>query len=133
MIKRMARPFRGSVLLGDANDGARWEERDYLSVAAGTIDQIGLNFRPFRRYGERDAAFHALGIYASPFQFVCDLPRIWRAEPMREGRAFEACESRMLVRSADGVMRYMIDGDLHERRGEVEVTIGPRVKIVVGT
>jgi hypothetical protein len=131
MIKRMARPFRGSVLLGD---GTTWAERDYLSIAAGTIDQIGLNFRPFRRYAERDEAFHALGIYASPFQFVCDLPRIWRAEPMRDGRTFEALEQRMIVRSADGgPMKYMIDGDLHERPGEVEVTVGPRVKIVVGT
>jgi diacylglycerol kinase family enzyme len=130
MIKRMARPFRGSVTL---DDGTTWVERDYLAIAAGTIDQIGLNFRPFRRYAERPAAFHALGIHTSPFGFVCDLPRIWRAEPMRDGKTYEACPRRMRVRSADGVMRYMIDGDLHEHAGEVEVSIGPRVKIVVDT
>jgi hypothetical protein len=39
----------------------------------------------------------------------------------------------MVVRSADGTMRYMIDGDLHTTDGEVEVTVGPRVRIVVGT
>jgi diacylglycerol kinase family enzyme len=130
MIKRMARPFRGSVTL---DDGTVWEERDYLAIAAGTIDQIGLNFRPFRRFDERPATFHALGIYTTPFGFVCDLPRIWRSEPIRPGKTYEACEARMRVRSADGVMRYMIDGDLHEHPGEVEVSIGPRVKIVVDT
>jgi diacylglycerol kinase (ATP) len=130
MIKRMARPFRGSVQL---EGGDEWPERDYLAVAAGTIDHIGLNFRPFYRYGERDEAFHALGIHASPLQFVGELPRIWRAEPMRDGRTYEACERRMVVRSADGTMNYMIDGDLHTAKGEVEVSVGPRVKIVVGT
>jgi diacylglycerol kinase family enzyme len=130
MIKRMARPFRGSVEL---DGGEVWPERDYLAVAAGTIDHIGLNFRPFYRYAERDEAFHALGIHASPLQFVGELPRIWRAEAMRDGRTYESCNKRMVVRSADGTMRYMIDGDLHTTEGEVEVTVGPRVKIVVGT
>jgi diacylglycerol kinase family enzyme len=128
MIRRMAEPFRGSVTL---DDGTEWDERDYLAVAGGTIDHIGLNFRPFRRYAERPGAFHLLGIHASPFQFVCDLPRIWNAEPMRPGRTYEATPERAWVRSRDGVMRYMIDGDLHEKRGELEVSIGPRVRIVV--
>jgi len=30
-------------------------------------------------------------------------------------------------------MRFMIDGDLHERDGALEVAIGPRVRIVVDT
>jgi hypothetical protein len=128
MIRRMAAPFRGSVSL---DDGTTWEERDYLSVAAGTIDQIGLAFRPFYRWGERPDAFHLLGIFASPFQFVCDLPRIRGARPMRAGRTYEATPSRATIRSAEGTVRYMIDGDLHEAEGEIELSIGPRVKIVL--
>jgi len=128
MIKRMARPFRGSVSF---DDGTTWEERDYLAVAAGTIDQIGLNFRPFHRYAERPRAFHILGIYASPLQFVRELPRIWRAQPMRPGRTLEAIPSRATIRSADGVMKYMIDGDLHEKQGELEISVGPRVKLLL--
>ena len=130
MVKRMASPFRGSVEL---DDGTVWEERDYLSIAGGTIDQIGLNFRPFHRYAERKNAFHLLGIHASPLRFVRELPRIWRAEPMHAGRAHEATASRARLRSSDGVMKYMIDGDLHQHTGELEVSIGPRVRIVVDT
>lgn len=130
MIKRMARPFRGSVTL---EGGETWPERDYLAVAAGTIDHIGLNFRPFYRYAEREDGFHVLGIHASPLAFVGELPRIWRAESMRPGRTYEACEQRMVVRSSDGTTQYMIDGDLHTAKGEIEVSTGPRVKIVVDT
>jgi hypothetical protein len=128
MIRRMARPFRGSVAFAD---GTRWDERDYLAVAAGTIPSIGLNFRPFLRYDERPGVFHMLGIHASPVEFVKELPRIHRAEPMRPGKTYEAVSHRAVVRSADPVTGYMIDGDLHEARGDIEVGIGPRVKLVV--
>ncbi len=131
MVRRMCAPFRGSVEL---DDGTLWEERDYFSVAAGTIDQIGLNFRPFRRYGERPGVFHMLGIHTSPMGFVADLPRIWRAEPMRPGKTHEALSTSATIRSAGEPIRYMVDGDLHEiQERELRISIGPKVRIVVGS
>jgi diacylglycerol kinase family enzyme len=132
-IQRMARPFRGSVAL---DDGSSWPERDYLTVTAGTIEHIGLNFKPFRRYDERPSAFHIMGIHASPPSVVRELPRIHRGEPMRPGKAYEGLASRAVVRSgrASEPMRYMIDGDLHETTApdhELELAIGPRVKLIV--
>jgi diacylglycerol kinase (ATP) len=128
MIARMAKPFRGSVHV----NGESWPERDYLAVAAGTIDQIGLGFKPFYRYGEQPNAFHILGIHTSAMGFVRELGRVHRGEPMRDGKTYEAVAEKATVRSADGTMRYMIDGDLHSTRGEVELSVGPRVKILVG-
>jgi diacylglycerol kinase (ATP) len=130
MIRRMAEPFRGTVEL---DDGTIWEERNYLSVAGGTIDQIGLNFRPFYRYGERPGAFHVLGIHTSPLGFVSQLPRVWRAHPMAPGHTFEATTTSVTIRSPKSPMRYMVDGDLHECDGALHISIGPRVRIVVGT
>jgi diacylglycerol kinase (ATP) len=128
MIRRMAEPFRGSVQL---EDGALWPERDYLAVAAGTIADMGLNFKPFYRYDERPGTFQVLGIHASPVAFVKELPRIHKNLPMRPGKTYDALTSRVVVRSADGRMRYMIDGDLHETRGDLVLAIGPRVRLVV--
>ena len=130
MIRRMAEPFRGTVEL---DDGTVWEERDYLSVAGGTIDQIGLNFRPFHRYGERAGAFHILGIHTSPMGFVTQLPRIWRAAPMQPGHTYSATTTSVTIRSPKSPIRYMVDGDLHECDGPLHVSTGPRVRIVVGT
>jgi diacylglycerol kinase (ATP) len=130
MIRRMAAPFRGRV---EMDDGTVWEERDYLAIAGGTIDQIGLNFRPFRRYDEKPGTFHLLGIHSSPMSFVGQLPRIWRAAPMKPGHSFEAIPRRATILSSERHIRYMIDGDLHECEGPLKVSIGPRVRIVVGT
>ncbi len=128
MIRRMARPFRGTVSF---DDGVSWDERDYLAIAAGTIAHIGLNFKPFHRYAERPGCFHVLGIHASPVAFVRELPRIHRSEPMRPGRAYDALAPRMVVRSAERPIKYMIDGDLHESAGDVEVSVGPAVRLIV--
>jgi diacylglycerol kinase (ATP) len=127
MIRRMAKPFRGSVTL---EDGTSWEERDYLAIAAGTIEHIGLNFKPFYRYDHRPKAFQVLGIHTSPIEFVQELPRIHKSLPMRSEKTYDALASRIVVRSADGRMRYMIDGDLHESSGGIAVSIGPRVRLV---
>jgi diacylglycerol kinase family enzyme len=127
-IRRMAQPFRGSVTL---DDGTEWEERDYLAVAAGTIEHIGLNFKPFYRYDQRPSAFQVLGIHASPVAFVQELPRIHQSLPMRSDKTYDALASHMVVRSGVGPMRYMIDGDLHESTGSaVAVSIGPRVRLL---
>ena len=127
MIRRMAAPFRGSVTF---DDGTEWPERDYFTIAGGTIDQIGLNFRPFHRWGDTPETFHLLGIHTSPLGFCTQLPRIWQGKPMAEGHAFEATPKSITLRSADGRMRYMIDGDLHETRGELHVSVGPKVRIL---
>jgi diacylglycerol kinase family enzyme len=127
-IRRIAEPFHGSVLL---EDGTLWEEQDYLAVAAGTIAHIGLEFKPFHRYADQAGAFHALGIFAPPSAFVRELPRVWRGLPMRPGCAREALSSRMVVKSAGGPVRYMVDGDLHEAPEELSVSIGPRIRLVV--
>jgi diacylglycerol kinase (ATP) len=127
VVQRIAAPFHGWV---EFDDGERWTARPYFAVAGGTIDQIGLHFRPFYRYDEKPEAFHLLGIQTSAMGFVRDLPRIWRAEPMRPGKTLEATPTRAVIHSSDGVVRHMIDGDLHEVKGPLEVSIGPKVRIV---
>ncbi|HEX3772428.1 MAG TPA: diacylglycerol kinase family protein [Polyangiaceae bacterium] len=131
-IRRMAAPFHGAV---DLDDGTSWPERDYLAVAAGTIADIGLNFKPFYRFDARPDSFQVLGIHASPIAFVKELPRIHRSQPMRAGKTYDALARRFVVRNlAPGAtgMKYMIDGDLHEAAGDLAVSLGPRVKLVVG-
>ena len=74
-----------------------------------------------------------LGIHTTPMGFVTQLPRIWRAAPMQPGHTFEATTTSVTIRSPKSPIRYMVDGDLHECDGPLHVSIGPRVRIVVGT
>lgn len=125
-VRRMCKPFRGHVSF---DDGTRWAERDYLAIAGGAVDQIGLGFRPFYRCQERPDGFHLLGIHASPMGFVRVLPRVFRGVGMGERSTYEAVVDAATLHGEDGEVSYMIDGDLRVSRGPLRVSLGPLVRI----
>lgn len=127
LVRRIAAPCRASV---EFDDGTAWPLQDYLTIAAGTVDQIGLGFRPFLRCDERPESFHLLGIYAPVATFARELPRIRLARPMRPGHALDRVTDRATLRFEGGVARYMLDGELFETTGDLTMTAGPTITIV---
>ncbi len=125
-VRRMCKPFRGHVSF---DDGTRWAERDYLAIAGGAVDQIGLGFRPFYRCQERPDGFHLLGIHASPMGFVRVLPRVFRGVGMGERFTYEAVVDAATLHGEGGEVSYMIDGDLRVSRGPLRISLGPLVRI----
>jgi len=127
LVRRIAAPCRASV---DFADGAHWPLQDYLTLAAGTVDQIGLGFRPFLRCDERPESFHLLGIYAPVVDLARELPRIRLARPMRPGHALDRVSDQATIRFESGLARYMLDGELFETPGDLTLTAGPTIAIV---
>lgn len=140
-IKTLAR-FATSAVVGSAslqqpieaevttNAGDHWPLRAYTTIAAGTIRDIGLGFRPFARAGEVPGTFHLLGIHARPSEIVKDLPRIHRAEGMKEGKADEALAREATIHARARTIPYMIDGDLKVHpRSELTIRLGPHVRV----
>lgn len=127
-MKRIARRWEGRVLV----DGVeRFPDRDYFAIGAGTVDEIGLGFRPFYRSSE-EGTFHILGIHTTPFGFVRKLPDIWRAEPMGDDHTYEAVARTAVLEARSGTVEYICDGDVHAHPGPLTLSIGPRVRILVG-
>lgn len=120
--------WEGRVELPNATS---FPDRDYLCIAAGTVDQIGLGFRPFYRADHVPGHFHILGIHTTPIGFVKKLKDVWRARPMGADHTYECVADHAILHGKDGVVRYVLDGDIHEHRGPLELRAGPRVKLVV--
>jgi diacylglycerol kinase (ATP) len=125
----VAERWRGRVTLDGGS--VTFPERDYLSIGAGTVDQIGLGFRPFYRCDHAPGRFHILGIHTSAFGFVQKLPDIWRARPMGPGHTYDHLAEHAVLEAQCGVVRYTVDGDLHAHQGPLEIRTGPRVRIIV--
>lgn len=126
-VKRMAKPFTGRVVFDDH----RWEPRAYTAVTAGTVDQIGLGFRPFYRMQDCPGAFQVLGIFAEPLDFVKGLVNVRMARPMGLDRSHERLATRMTLQPSDaGPIDYMLDGDLRSAPSPVTVRLGPMVRIL---
>ena len=126
MIRRVAAPVEVSV---EVDGGDSWPAQRYLAVAAGTIEEIGLGFKPFTRCREQRAKFHLLGVQTNALGFVRDMPKIHRAEPMSPGKYRDAVVSRAVIRASQP-LRYTVDGDLFEHPSrEMTLKIGPMVRI----
>jgi len=123
----VAQRWEGKVTL---DDGEVFPDRDYLAIGAGTVDQIGLGFRPFYRSDEPDR-FHILGIHTSAMGFVQKLPDIWRARPMGPEHTYDRAVRRAVIEAREGVVRYCCDGDVHDHVGPLVIEAGPRVRILV--
>lgn len=123
--RALAKRWRGRVTA----DGRVWEHTDYLAVGAGSVDQIGLGFKPYPRAGSVLGKFASIGIYTSAPGFIADLPRIWRGLPMREGKAIDSLVSELRFEASEP-FEYVMDGDLYPCSGELTLSAGPRVRLV---
>lgn len=126
LFARLMRP----VTLEVEVDGETWPAAPYLAVGAGTVDDIGLRFRPFHLAPRHPGHLHAVAFGCTPARIVAELPRIWLARPTASPD-IRSVVTRRLVLRAEAPIPYMIDGDFHAGARELVVEAGPRVRVVL--
>jgi diacylglycerol kinase family enzyme len=124
----VAQRWEGKVTL---DCGTVFPDRDYLAIGAATVDQLGLGFRPFYRFDAEPGRFQLLGIHTTAAGFVRRMPDVWRARPMGDAHTYDTLARRAVIEQRGGVVRYVLDGDVHDHPGPLTVEAGPRVRIIV--
>ncbi|MEZ4317259.1 MAG: diacylglycerol kinase family protein [Myxococcota bacterium] len=124
--KRLTRRWHGEVEV----DGEVLERSDWLAVAAGTVEQIGLGFRPFRFVQDHPGQMHAVGLGCSIGRFARELPRVYRRQALVADGNVERAARRLVLRS-DERATYMVDGDFHRGGNELVVEVGPSLDLLV--
>jgi diacylglycerol kinase family enzyme len=124
--KKLTKRFRAHVTA----DGREWAVGDFMTVAASTVEQIGLGFTPFYRTNERPGTFACLGIHTTAFGFVLEMPRIRMARPMRRDKVIDVIARRVVFES-DEECEYMLDGDTHQAGKTLAISLGPKLRFIV--
>jgi diacylglycerol kinase family enzyme len=124
----ITRRWKGSVRFAD---GSVFPELEYFAVGASTCSEIGLGFTPFYRSAERPDHFHILGFHCTTSSFIAALPRIWLGRSTGGERVYEKLVTRATVVPSDGRIHYMLDGDLYDHEGPLDLACGPRLRIVI--
>jgi len=122
----ITRPVRCEVRV----DGQAWETRSWLAIGAGTVDDVGLRFRPFFRSLSTPGRMHAVGLGCSPFQFAFQIHRARCAKPFTRSDIVEAMATELVLQGEEPML-YMMDGDLHQGASKVVVRVGPCVSLLV--
>lgn len=126
--RKLFRRFHGRITV----DGETWAREEFVAIAAGTVPEIGLGFKPFHRCREKPDHFALLGMHCSPFKLICDLPRIWFGKGMRRDKAISVSAREVRIET-DEEFLYTIDGDLHRFQGHggLELRTGPQLQLIV--
>lgn len=107
-------------------DGELLAEGEWLVASAGTIEQVGLGFRPFEGAARQPGSLHALGIGCSPFELALQLHRPFRGLPFDHRHIVERVGTELVIRAQEPQL-YMMDGDLTQGGPTVSVRVGPAV------
>ena len=126
--QRLMQPVSVAVA-SEGAEGADVPVRDYLSVAAGTVDDIGLGFRPFYESVRQPGMLHLLELGCTPVALVQNLPNIWQAQTIQAEGAASRVVTGFRLRALEP-MGYMVDGDFHRGSRDLRVSVGPLIRVI---
>ncbi|HNR86945.1 MAG TPA: diacylglycerol kinase family protein [Spirochaetota bacterium] len=117
--------FTGRVIV---NGEELWFS-DFLGILAGTVEEIGIGFRPLSRAYERDGAFHTIFAGCKPITVALQVNRFRTGRPLRDPNYHDCVTDRFIV-TGPPKFQYMMDGDLYEANSTLTVESGPAVRLV---
>jgi len=126
LARRLFEKVNARVVL----DGQEVPRKTFAALAASTVDQLGLNFKPFHRCTEKPHTFHFLGIISSPAALSVSLPKIYLGKKVSPRKVYERVASRALIET-EQTLKYTLDGENYESPERLEISTGPRLEIIV--
>ncbi len=121
------RRFVGAAHLDEQRS---WQTHGWLAIGGGTVPGVGLGFEPFRGALEEPGALHLVGVGCPPLGFVPELARIQLARPLAHPANREAHCQAVRIESPEP-FGFMLDGDLYEADGRLDVRVHARVRFVL--
>lgn len=110
-------------------DGQTWPARSFVSVTAGTVDDMGFGFKPFWQVVRHPGKLQAIGFACGAPAIALRVPGTLFSRPWNHPEIHDHLGER-LVLSGEGRLAYMIEGDFHWGGQMIEVSVGPAVPLV---
>lgn len=110
-------------------EGETLVDRPTLTIAAGTIGDLGLGFRPFHRVDGALGTMHLVNFHGDAASLARALPRIRLQRALPGSIATERATTGFTITTDSAPIRYMVDGDLYEHAGtSLVVSLGPTIR-----
>lgn len=111
-------------------DGHLLPQRSFAAIAAATVSQIGMNFRPFSLWDERPHSFHLLGVICSPLKVAHAMPKVYFGRKVSERKFIGQAASLVEIHS-NQALSYTLDGENFSTGNRLTLSTGPRLEIIV--
>lgn len=111
-------------------DGIPAPFKNYMMIFAGTMDNLGFHFRPLYRARETPGKFQFVAISTTPRNLLFTFPQAFFGRPSGSDDYFDVVGSKAVI-EFDRPRTYTIDGDTPEPSDRIEISTGPRFRIIV--
>ena len=125
-VADMFRPVRMRVF----HEGQDLGKSAYTAVLASTVPEAGLGFSLTHRCYEKQGAFHLIAADISPMALIPHIGSLWAGKPINHPGFLHHGPSSSVRLEHQGPLRWMIDGDMYESDGPLEISSGPVVEII---
>jgi diacylglycerol kinase (ATP) len=122
---KLFRRFNGQVRV----DGKVWPFRNYSAIYAGSVVELGLNFKVFH-HAQELGKFHSVAFSLPPRNVLRYVPAMFMGRDSRCPDLIEEPAQEMVV-ELEKPLPYTIDGDMHDPCGHFHLTPGPRLDVIV--
>ncbi len=123
LARKLTEPWRGEVRI----DGSVWPHEEWIAVAFGSVEQIGLGFPVFHRVSAHPDRFQVVGVGSSVATLALGLPRLYRGRGIGGRDNFTDVAYEVVLQGPPD-QPMTIDGDLYRTpTGRIRYTVGPRV------
>lgn len=102
---------------------------DFLGILAGTVEDIGMGFRPLTRSEKADKTFHAIATGVKPIVLAKNILALRKGKRLKHPLHYDRHVGEIRIKS-NTQFEYTMDGDMYVSDGEVKVTTGPEVRFV---
>jgi diacylglycerol kinase family enzyme len=111
-------------------DGKQVPFKNYSLLFAGTLENLGFNFKPLYRARQTPGEFQFVGISATPRHILFTIPKALLAKPCCSSHYLDEVGKQMVIKT-EKPLQYMIDGDPQPATDRFEISVGPRITCIV--
>ncbi len=110
-------------------NGEKIASDDILGILAGTVEDVGMGFRPLKRKITTEPGFHVIATGVKPIVLACHILTLARGGTFHHPLHFDSHVRNLRIIS-DGSFEYTMDGDIYSADREIYVETGPAVTLV---
>ncbi|MFA6009976.1 MAG: diacylglycerol kinase family protein [Desulfobacteraceae bacterium] len=126
-VKHMFSPVPMNVI----HEGRDLGKPSYTAVLASTVREVGLGFRLTSRCYEKPGSFHLIAADIPPLALVPRIYPLWAGKDPNHPGFLHHGPSHSTTIKHNGLLRWMMDGDMYETDKDLVISMGPLVEVVV--
>jgi len=125
---KLLHPLEAAIYSG----GKRLPLKDLLVVLSGTVDQVGMGFRPLSRSSHKKGHFHTIATDVNPWKILLYIGLIGTGKGhfLRDKRYLDLVTDDIRIK-ASAPFEYTMDGDMYSCDGDLTVKTGPEVQFII--